>query len=72
MQRSIRRVQYNAAQHSSLHRAQNQPLTAELIEHFTTFFDRHEDSQAFHGGSDGLEVIKEILQVSPKILKPDR
>jgi len=32
---------------------------------------RHEDSQAFHGGSDGLEVIKEILQVSPKILKPD-
>lgn len=32
---------------------------------------RHEDSQTFHGGTDGLEVIKEILRVSPKILKPD-
>ena len=42
------------------------------MEYFTAFFDRNEDIQAFHGGSDGLDVIKDILRVSPVILKPDR
>ncbi|XP_078342876.1 MTRF1L release factor glutamine methyltransferase-like isoform X1 [Oculina patagonica] len=31
----------------------------------------YEDVQALHGGRDGLDVIKEILRVSPIVLKPE-
>ncbi|KAJ7377588.1 HemK methyltransferase member 1 [Desmophyllum pertusum] len=33
---------------------------------------RHEDAQALYGGRDGLDVVKDILRVSPAILKPNR
>jgi len=41
------------------------------IAHLEPEIFRNEDVQAFHGGSDGLDVIKDILRVSPVILKPD-
>lgn len=32
---------------------------------------RYEDVEALYGGRDGLDVIKEILRLSSKILKPN-
>ena len=33
-------------------------------------FVRYEDEQALCGGRDGLDVVKEILRLSPALLKP--
>lgn len=32
---------------------------------------RHEDNSALYGGHDGLDVVKEIIRVSPVLLKPE-
>ena len=38
---------------------------------FLFLIRRHEDVAALYGGHDGLDVVKEILRVSPALLKPN-
>ena len=37
----------------------------------SVFIRRHEDVAALYGGRNGLDVVKEILHVSPALLKPN-
>lgn len=55
----------------AVHTTQEIALRYECPNQVAEFSLRYEDVEALCGGRDGLDVIKEILRLSAKILKPN-